>query len=610
MSLTDPTLWIASALLLVVLIATVRQLRAPRRRPALLGAIIALQWLTAALLFAVLQPPAQPVPATGQVVLLADAAAAGPLPASASPPLLLPEATAVAGGQRVPDLATALRLHPTATLTLVGAGLAPRDREAALPADVRWQATPAPTGWVDLQLPAAVAPGARFEVRARAHGGGAAQAELRDPADAVVDRAAITADGQVVLSGIARSEGRSVFELRLLGADGHVIDRVPVPQQTLPAAPLRLRVRAGAPGAELKYLRRWATDSGLDVQVQADTGAGLSVGDGSVGLDAGALARSDMLVLDERSLPALGGSQFAAVRAAVQDGLGLLVRFTAAPSASTRQRLRELGLAVQGDGSSRSIELAADGDANLLQARRGPLSAGTPPTAEGVEADRSSHGAALPALEHLDVRAAGTQPLLHDRRGQPIGNWRDLGKGRVGMLPITDSWRWVLSGRDDRHGELWSGVLSTLARAQALSDPLWSPQPLAWVGERQLLCGASTTLQALQADGRAIPLPVDPASGSERCAAWWPRAAGWHRLQLGERVLWRYVFDPASARPLHRQAMIEATTRTLAAHAGTSVQATQQVPGSRWPWWLAFVLCASLLWWLERRPAPRKRAEP
>lgn len=52
-----------------------------------------------------------------------DAGKAGVLPASEGPLLLLPEAADVPGAQRVPDTATALRQHPAATLTLVGAGL-------------------------------------------------------------------------------------------------------------------------------------------------------------------------------------------------------------------------------------------------------------------------------------------------------------------------------------------------------------------------------------------------------------------------------------------------------------------------------------------------------
>jgi len=601
MSMDGNAMWIAAALLAVVLIASVRQLRQPRTRRARRVAILLLQVLSAGLLYAVLVPPSRPLPATGLRVLAADATDAGELPASATPPLLLPEADDVPGGQRVPDLATALRQYPASSLTLVGAGLPARDRDTALPPDVRWQPGPAPRGWIDLDVPAATARGGRFEVRAQARGVTNAQAELLDPAEAVVDRAALAVDGRVQLSGVARAEGRSLFQLRLLDADGHVVDTLPVPQQTIAAAPLQLRIRAGAPGAELKYLRRWAADSGIDVQVQSDAGAGVSLGDGNVAIDAASLARTDLLLLDERSLASLGAGQFAAVREALHAGLGVLVRSTGLPSASARQRLRELGLTLQGDGSSQNVQLPGDGESVMLQARRGPLAAATLPTTDGAEADRAAHGATLPALESLALRPAGTQALLRDRGGNGIGRWRDAGKGRVGLLPITDSWRLVLAGRADRHGELWSGVVSLLARSQALNDPLWSPQPRAWAGERQLLCGVQAPLQALATDDTATPLLVDPASGDARCAAWWPREPGWQRLRLGERELWRHVFDPASANALHRQDMIDATTQKLAASPTPGSHATQQVPGSRWPWWLGFVLCASLLWWLERR---------
>lgn len=601
MTPSSPNLWIALALAVVVVIASVRLLRGSTTHPGRRWIGIALQIAAAMLLYFCLVPPNRQQPAGGLVVLGIDADRAGALPASEGPLLLLPEAADVPGAQRVPDLATALRQHPASTLTLVGAGLAARDRDALLPPDVRWQAAPEPRGWIALQPPADVAPGARFEVVAQARGAAKAKAELLDPADSVVDRTDVADDGRVQLSGIARAEGRSVFKLRLLDSDGHVVDSVPVPQQTLPAAPLRLLVRASAPGPELKYLRRWAADAGIRVQVQADAGAGLSVGDGPVLIDAASLTRSDLLLLDERSLAALSAGQLAAVRQALRDGLGVLVRSAGAPSASARQRLRDLGLPVQGDGSSRTLELTGDGESAILAARRGPLAAGTLPNGYGEEADRSSHGAALPALETLALQAPGSSALLHDRAGNAIGGWRAVGRGRIGLLPLTDSWRWVLAGRDDRHGELWSDAVATLARAQDSADALWSPQPIAWAGERQALCGVQAPLQAFNKRGDDVPLIVDGTASALRCAGWWPREAGWQRLQHGDSVVWRYVFDPKDAPTLHRQVMIDATTRALAASTLADASVVQPVPGSRWPWWLAFVLCASLLWWLERR---------
>ena len=600
MSTSALNVWVAVALALIVLVASARQLRSPTQRRGRLIAVLTLQAAAAALLYVCLLPPSQRASLAGLVVIGAGADKTGALP-TGDTRVLLPEATDMAGAARVPDLATALRRYPSSTVTLIGAGLAARDRDAALPADTRWQAPSAANGWIALQPPVDTAPGARFDVHAQARGVDRAQAELLDPAGAVVDRAPLAADGHVQLSGIARAEGRSVFQLRLLDTQGHVADSVPVPQQTLAAAPLRLLVRSAAPGAELKYLRRWATDAGIRVQVQAETGAGLSLGDGNVALDASTLARSDLLLLDERSLAALGAAQLAAVRQALRDGLGLLVRSTGAPSASARQRLRDLGLPVQGDAGSQVAAMPGEGDATMLQARRGPLAAGTLPTADGEDADRASHAAALPALEYLALQAADSRPLLQDRDGKPIGGWRAVGKGRIGLLPITDSWRWVLAGREDRHGELWSTVFASLARAQPGTEGPWSTQALAWAGERQSLCGVQAPLRAFDGRGDGVPLIVDSTTGTTRCAGWWPRQAGWQRLQHGGRTQWRYVFDPKQAPALHRQAMTNATAQRLATAAPATAQASQRVPGPRWPWWLAFVLCASLLWWLERR---------
>ncbi|MDH6330485.1 hypothetical protein M2299_001293 [Stenotrophomonas sp. 1278] len=600
MSTSALNVWVAVALALIVLVASARQLRSPTQRRGRLIAVLTLQAAAAALLYVCLVPPSQRASLAGLVVIGAGADKTGALP-TGDTRVLLPEATDMAGAARVPDLATALRRYPSSTVTLIGAGLAARDRDAALPADTRWQAPSAANGWIALQPPVDTAPGARFDVHAQARGVDRAQAELLDPAGAVVDRATLAEDGRVQLSGIARAEGRSVFQLRLLDAQGHVADSVPVPQQTLPAAPLRVLVRSAAPGAELKYLRRWATDAGIRVQVQAETGAGLSLGDGNVALDASTLARSDLLLLDERSLAALGAAQLAAVRQALRDGLGLLVRSTGAPSASARQRLRDLGLPVQGDASSQVAAMPGEGDATMLQARRGPLAAGTLPTTDGEDADRASHAAALPALEYLALQAADSRPLLQDRDSKPIGGWRAVGKGRIGLLPITDSWRWVLAGREDRHGELWSTVFASLARAQPGTEGPWSTQALAWAGERQSLCGVQAPLRAFDGRGDGVPLIVDSTTSTARCAGWWPRQAGWQRLQHGDRTQWRYVFDPKQAPSLHRQAMMDATAQRLATAAPATAQASQRVPGPRWPWWLAFVLCASLLWWLERR---------
>jgi hypothetical protein len=593
-------LWVAIALAIIVMLGTLRLVTPGSARPLHRTALIALQALAALLLYFTLLPPHRNVEAGQLTVLTGNAGLAGSTPPSAAL-IALPEAPTTASATRAPDLATALRQHPGSNaLVLVGDGLAARDRDTALPARTTLRAAPAPTGWVALQPPATIAPGALFVVSARANGVANARAELLDPAGVVVDRAPLDAQGRVRLQGTARAAGRSEFTLRLLDAQQHAVDTVPVPLQTLAAPAPRLLVIAGAPGPELKYLRRWATDTGLEVQAQSSAGGGVMLGDAPVALTAARLAATDVLVLDERSLAALGAAQRSVVAQALRAGLGVVVRSTGPLNDTTRQALRSWGLPTSGGTRAVPLVLAADPEAALLQARRGPQRPASERTAYTDEADTASHGTAPPALERFEVDLPGSDALLHDAKGVAIGGWRSVGRGRIALLPVTDSYRLVLSGRDDRHAELWSGVLAQVARALPGAPAVRLPTT-PWSGERVTLCDVPDTTQVRAPAGHTVALQVDPATGTQRCAGYWPQQPGWHQLQHGENRQSFYVFDPASAQPLHRQQLRDATAQRLTDTRSTVATASDKTPGTRWPWLLAFIAVAGLLWWLERR---------
>ena len=597
--------WIATALVVITLAASARLFRvAPgsarplfSRRAALFG----LQAVSALLLYFTLLPPPRSVDAGQLTVLTGNAASAGTAPAGATV-IALPEAAPGAQAVRAPDLATALRQHPASTsLLLVGDGLTARDRDTALPARVSLQSPSAPRGWLELQPPSATAPGALFEVAARAGGVTGARAELLDPAGVVVDRATLDAQGNVRLHGSARAAGRSEFTLRLLDAQQHTMDSVSVPLQTVASPPPRVLILAGAPGPELKYLRRWATDTGLAVQAQASAGGGVMLGDAPVALSAARLAATDVLVLDERSLAALGGAQRTLVKQALRDGLGVVVRSSGPLNDATRQALRSWGLPVSGGTRAAPLQLPADPEAALLQARRGPQRPSTDSTAWIDDADAASHSAAPPALERFDAVVVGADAVLVDAKGDSVGGWQRVGRGRVALLPVTDSYRLVLSGRDDRYAELWSGVLGNVARPLPGAPTVRLQSATPWSGERLTLCDVPSGTGVRDAAGRRVALQVDPATGSQHCAGYWPQQPGWHQLQHGDTVQAFYVFDPALAQPLYRHQLRTATAQRLAETRASAAETPGKAPGARWPWLLAFIAVTGLLWWLERR---------
>ncbi|KGM51371.1 hypothetical protein N792_11580 [Lysobacter concretionis Ko07 = DSM 16239] len=613
--------WIAFALAATVLIGSMRlawqhwrgrsDTRDPdtRRAGLRLAALLTLQLAAGVLLYLTLLPPSRDTATGALTVLTAGADPQLWQPQPGDTVIALPEAPATAGAEYAPDLATALRQHPSASaLRLVGDGLASRDRDAVLPAQVTFVPAAAPTGWAALVPPATSVPGATFAVHGRAQGvesPEAAHAELIDPAGAVVDRAGLADDGRVTLHGTARAAGRSGFRLRLLDAAQEVIDTVVVPLQTLDQPAPRVLIVAGAPGPELKYLRRWAVDTGLPVQAQASAGGGVSLGDKPVALTAARLAETDVLILDERSLATLGAGQRAAIRQALRDGLGVLVRSTGPMGNSARRTLRDWGLPVSGDNRRTPLRLPAEADAALLQARRGPPRPAVHGTSSIREAATASHTATPPTLEQFALRPDQAHALLYDERDRPVGGWRDIGRGRLALLPVTDSYQLVLVGRDDLHAELWSGVLATLARALPQPAAVRVTTAMPWVGERVVLCGLpdAAEVRASDSDDTPVTLQIDPATGADRCAGYWPQRAGWHELRHGDTEQAFHVSDPADAPALHRQQTLEATWLRIGNRGVIAAAATAPstpVPGPRWPWLLMFVLAAGLLWWVER----------
>ncbi|MGV8959716.1 MAG: hypothetical protein ACOH1V_04950 [Stenotrophomonas sp.] len=581
-----------------VLIGSVRlwRQRGPTRtRRALL---IVLQALLGGLLYFTLQPP--PLPGQAGTLLVATA---GTDPRqlqthAAAVVIALPETPVLAGVTREPDLATALRRHPgMQRLRIVGNGLEPRDLGAATNLPLAFDPPSLPRGWVTLQPPATVAPGARFSVSARALGVENAQAELVDPAGRRVDIAALDKEGNVQLSGTARARGQTLFSLRLIDADGQTVEALPVPLQVSTSAAPRIWVLASAPGPELKYLRRWASDAGLQMHTQMAAGGGLQLGDAPRPFTASTLAATDLLLLDERSFAALGPAQRAVLREAINNGLGLLLRLGGAVPEATRNALRGFGLSLRGDNQPTAVALhGATQPADVLAARRGPQPA---PHKYGDHSDGN-----VPALERVRTDATGSQavPLLHDAAGKPLGAWTTQGSGRIGVLPLSDSFSWVLAGRDDLHGELWSQVFSTLARPlPAETAPPVLPSA-AWAGERLSLCALGKAAAVLAPDGERTSLQRDPATGTSACAGYWPQQPGWHALVQGEQRWPFLVFAADEAVSMHRYRQREATLQLAGNARSAAITGTPTPrPGRRWPWLLGFLACAALLWWLERR---------
>lgn len=578
---------VAAALTAIVLLSGARlawQLRAGMLPWPRLLLRFAGQAASAALLYFVLFPPLQPGRLGALVVLTAGADAPADL-APGDVQVALPEAGDVPGAERVPDLGTALRRHAgRSPVRVLGLGLPARDHDAARGVALTFEPTPLPDGLQALDAPVSVVTGRPWEVRGLATGLAGGRAELRDPADDVVARAELNEAGGFTLAASAGLPGQVDYTLQLRGADDSVQPSLSLPLQVRDAAPRRVLLLAGGASPEVKFLRRWAVDAGLRLHSVISVGGGVELGDPPLPLTAATLAEFDLVLLDERAWRDLGEGGRATLKAAVREGLGVLLRITGELTQADRAALRAWGLQAETADIARGVRLPGTEHADAALA----LDAET----------RAADVAPLLSRSALALSAADGAALLRTGDGAALALWRPEGRGRVALWTLSDSYRLWLAGRRGAYGQLWAKAVDTLARGTEAALP---PLPThAWRHQRVALCGLPKGARVRAPDGTESALRPDPATGHARCAGFWPAQPGRHALLVDDRERPLLVRDPAE---LPAMAALENQLATLALVAGENTAAAKPapVPGPRWPWFTAWLLLSSALWWLERR---------
>lgn len=599
---------IVAALIALATLTAIGRLLIVRRD--MRAAVLALLMLaSAALLCLTLFPPRLPV--GGETLVVATEGAPRTIAVQPGERLVaLPEARTVTEAERVPDLATALRRHrQVQRIRIVGLGLTERDRDSDAGVPVDFRPRPAPRGLIRLDPPADIPAGAVFILGGEANGLSGGTVELLDPAARRVDQRRLAGDGRFSLGGTARAPGLALFTLRLRDAGKAIVSDAPVPVRTLAERPARVLL-VGAPAPETKYLRRWATDSGIDLRSQLSAGGGVRLGDAPVALDAATLRRFDALIIDDRAWQNLGRNTQSTVAGAVANGLGVIIRMTGPATPEMRRSWQAIGLAVQGGSEAEPVALPPlAGDADTLEARRGPAP-------ENAAADLNALDDPAPDLAHFSVRGGSDLvPAVSDESGAMLVGWRQRGQGRVALWTVADSFALVLNGQPDRYYQWWSAALSAVARP----DPTFRPDlpALPRAGDRVPICGLEGRPQVTDPDGTETFLAIDPATGQRGCAAYWPTRAGVHVVAQptasGTRRFDFHVLPATALTQVRALETGEATRHWADRQQRASATDRPDRSGPAWPWFLGWLLVSAALWVAERRwrlKGPRYSGSP
>lgn len=571
--LPDPGMLTAAVLIAAGLLAMLRL--AVRRRWALLAMQVPLGALLAlALLW-------QPAPAPGQLIVLTQGAGATQIAAlrARSPGAhwrRLPGAAAESGVTLSVDLSAALRETAADRVRIVGHGLERRD--LALLASRQTRFDPAPwsaTAIVALAEQGALTAGQRWRVRGRLQAPYDGLAlHLVDPSGRSIARAAPEATGEFELQATSPLAASLDYAIELREGE-QVLQRLPYPVQTQAAPSARGLLLAAAPSPETKFLRRWAIDAGLRLDARIGLRPGLALNSGETRPSAAGLADLDLLIVDSRSWRSLGAAQLE-IAEAVRHGLGLLLRLETVDDPITLSELRALGLDLAPRGPAPTRVEAASAD---------------PPLVPGT------------ALQALPLQVAASAPTVVElNAGLGHAGWTTLGSGRIGASWLLDSYQYVQQGQHAVHASHWSMLWQTLARSRPAA-PRWRPAGRAMAGQRIALCGGAGRPSLRDEGGRVLRSVIDPDTG---CLGFWPAQPGRWQVIPSEgdgTAHWIDVLPDDAAQTLRIAERRDASR----AHAEAFVFRADEQDRPLDPRLLraallaAWLLCAGLAWWAERR---------
>jgi hypothetical protein len=541
---------------------------------------IVLQLAAATLVYFLLFPPStdERFDSATLVVLTPGASAEQSVEsARASAAVALPGTNASSSVERAPDLGTALRRHPDVErIKIVGGGLPARDLDAARGFDVQFDAAPLGKGLVELAAPSIVLAGSVWSVSGRVEGESGGRIELRDPAGAVVASAPLVGDGAFSLSAQAKHAGDALFALRVVDQAGKPREDVPLPIIAREGEGMRVLLLAGAPDPELKYLRRWAVDAGVQLTSRIAVSDGIALRDGTAMLTAETLAQTDVVIVDERAWKTLDAPANALLTDALREGLGIVLRVSGPVPDDVAAQWQDFGFRIQASDIAQNIALERTA---------------------GTQESQPSLSRRAVAVEGADAT-----PLLRANDGSPVALWRAEGQGRVAVWWLGDSFRLSLGGDPGRFGTLWSEALTTIARARARVQPRMPAD--ARVNERSVFCDLAEDAIVEQPDAVHVALSIEKSDAGLGCAAFWPSQPGWHTLVSGNDRWSFRVRAPDEATAL-MAAQTAAATALLAGHGGSETGvSTRPVPMPRWPLFLAALIALAVLWWLERGGEP------
>jgi hypothetical protein len=470
----------------------------------------------------------------------------------------------------VTDDTVAADVAPAARVIVPGDGLREAQWRDLPPRPVAWQAPRGDLVWLD--FPRTLASGRTFVLTVRrSAASGPWRLQLLAENGAVLHEAR-GSTAQLAVQWLPPLAERLLLRARLLDGAGRTLQEGPVPLTVVPALPLHVLGRFGAPSFDTRVLNELLHDGGALLDWQTVLGKAVTRSEGVTALPAPANAA----VIDASWFEGQGGASRAALLAQVAQGMPLIVLGGNAAAPAVWQQALALRLAQQ------SVTTEQEDPRHVA-------------VADAVLA-------LAPAPWH-PVAGGDWSVLATDQGGKPWLWQRPWRQGRIVWLGAAGWHRHAITA-PAALGQWWQQVLDQSSRASLRPVGWVRPDPLPVAGLRTELCAHGMRPGGTVAvDGQpALAWQARGDQGGAACVAFWPRQAGWVTARSGKESTDVYVFGvddwPAWQRALRHEATQRYAARVLPDESQTALGSP---PLPAWPFAAVFAVSLLGLWWRERR---------
>lgn len=440
------------------------------------------------------------------------------------------------------------------------------------------------------------------------------EVRLIEPSGAALDKTVVGTGERFSLNFRPKIAGRWLYSLetRLLSSKA-VISTEQISVDVKKARQLNVLVKQSAPSFDTKQLQNWLVGYGNAItvltKISRDKHLVQRVNTDERGLDSVSLNQGqfsedilsamDFVVLDGRAFSGLTDNQQDLLARAAKRGLGILIL-------ADKSLFDYLGQQDQPQSTLLSgFSLTPHNDDTDEVAQETP-----------VLVRWSNHQSQLPIkISPYLLSAVHAETLAYDEDGHSIVASKNVGRGRVALSLINQSYQWQTSGERDSYSRYWQNILLRVARDN--QNIGWLPQRnshVATVNQRHRVCAALTdemapkiNAEVVVPSGDATPIVLTQVELNETlyCTVIWPQDEGWHRLTLNHensQLLAEqqvYVFGKS-----HWQAEIQrhshAATRDFSEQYDAIVTVRSAKLLEKWPLVLLLLCCLTYLWF-ERK---------